>query len=336
MLILVVDLNDRTVNIRGNINARLSNESRAFLTWRKMMFIKFKMLWVVTILSISIISVTTYAQEKSDVKDRANLIESITKIKEFSSKENKDKIEKSSSDVFLPEEEKTIPNEIPEENLQNETDQNKTPRFEIGLHYSNFNFGVFDPIDTKEFGVLINRTGKIINQDRNEVESGIGARFTYNFNKNIGIETEANWYPRIVDIRPLPLPPGAGVFQGGQKFQMVFGPKIGYRNKKFGVFGKARPGFMHFVEFPMITFLVLGTQPGSALSATGTKRATFFNIDLGGVFEYYPSRRTVIRFDMGDTIIRYTQRTPRDTPSITIPGYTRHNLQFNIGAGFRF
>jgi hypothetical protein len=50
--------------------------------------------------------------------------------------------------------------------------------------------------------------------------------------------------------------------------------------------------------------------------------------DMGGVVEFYPSRSTTVRFDLGDTIIRF-----RD------PGYatqTTHNLQFSAGFGFRF
>ncbi|CAN5874520.1 hypothetical protein BH20ACI4_BH20ACI4_09430 [soil metagenome] len=231
-------------------------------------------------------------------------------------------------------------NNIEEANPERQIEQDKIKKYEIGLHYSNFNFGVFDPTGTKEWGFLLrlDEIGvPIINQDWNEIESGIGARFTYNFNKNIAVESEINWYPRIVADRPSPIPPGVSPYQGGQKLQMVFGPKIGYRNKKIGVFGKARPGFMHFVEFPVFTFLLLGKEPGTAISGTVTRRATFFNVDVGGVFEYYPSKRTVLRFDIGDTIIRYYERKSRDVnPGFTIPGYTRHNLQINIGAGFRF
>jgi hypothetical protein len=70
-------------------------------------------------------------------------------------------------------------------------------------------------------------------------------------------------------------------------------------------------------------------------------------VDVGGVLEFYPSRRIVVRFDGGDTIIRYNQRTfdflvfpmgsttPVLTP-ITQPAYTTHNFQFTAGVGFRF
>ena len=31
----------------------------------------------------------------------------------------------------------------------------------------------------------------------------------------------------------------------------------------------------------------------------------YFSMDVGGVVEFYPSRRIVTRLDIGDTIIRY-------------------------------
>jgi len=52
---------------------------------------------------------------------------------------------------------------------------------------------------------------------------------------------------------------------------------------------------------------------------------TRFALDLGGVIEFYPSRRFVLRVDLGDTVIRNSQ-----------PGRTSHNFQFGAGIGIRF
>jgi hypothetical protein len=69
-------------------------------------------------------------------------------------------------------------------------------------------------------------------------------------------------------------------------------------------------------------------------------------LDIGGVLEFYPTRRVVTRFDFGDTIIRYGATTinsidgpaggPFVTTPITINGETRHSFQFSAGVGFRF
>ena len=70
-----------------------------------------------------------------------------------------------------------------------------------------------------------------------------------------------------------------------------------------------------------------------------------FAFDLGGVAEYYPTRRLVLRFDIGDTIIRQSLPDviiPSGPPpgSVILPApdrtSTKHNLQINAGVGFRF
>jgi len=77
------------------------------------------------------------------------------------------------------------------------------------------------------------------------------------------------------------------------------------------------------------------------------RRQTNFALDLGGVLEFYPSKRIVVRFDGGDTIIHHPRRTfnsPFQDPNtgalslvpFTIPGYTEHSFQLIGGVGFRF
>jgi hypothetical protein len=57
-------------------------------------------------------------------------------------------------------------------------------------------------------------------------------------------------------------------------------------------------------------------------------------LDLGGVVELYPSRRVIIRFDVGDTVRRIgNQNLPLFSSRETS---TRHSLQFSTGVGLRF
>jgi len=85
------------------------------------------------------------------------------------------------------------------------------------------------------------------------------------------------------------------------KTSALFGIKSGKRFDRFGAFGKAREGMWHFDR-------------------------GYFAADLGGVLEYYPSRHTTIRIDLGDTILFYGG---------TALG-TVHNFQPAIGFGYRF
>ncbi len=170
------------------------------------------------------------------------------------------------------------------------------PTFEVGGQFSILNFDVFD-----NFG------------DRRRLQYGGGGRFGINFNRYLAAEAQVDYFPQHdnVFIGPIDVP------LWGSKTLAVFGAKAGVRNERFGVFGKARPGFIHFSR-------VLGF--GCFGGPCPQPKKTVFAFDVGGVVEYYPSRRTVLRFDVGDTIIgKDRQFFP-----------TRHNLQVSVGAAFRF
>ena len=168
-------------------------------------------------------------------------------------------------------------------------------------------------------------------------EPGLGGRFTYNLNEVFSLEAAGYFFPkRCFECR-----------NGGNITQGLAGLKVGKRFEKWGIFAKARPGAISFSEG---TFDVRQT-----ISPAGTpipvlfelKRLTAFAIDVGGVLEFYPSKRIVTRFDVGDTIIRFNRRnldivtfdpvTNAFTPRrISIPDRTSHNFQFMTSIGFRF
>jgi len=60
-------------------------------------------------------------------------------------------------------------------------------------------------------------------------------------------------------------------------------------------------------------------------------------MDLGGLVEFYPSERAIIRSNLGDTIIRFPQRMfgPFNNTS-AIRAETKHNFQVSVGFGWRF
>lgn len=156
---------------------------------------------------------------------------------------------------------------------------------------------------------------------RDTVALGFGGRFTFNFNDKVALEAEWNFFPE----RP------SFIFEGRRKQQALFGPKIGIRKEKIGVFGKVRPGFVHFSIFDRVVDVVRFPS-GSVLTIGIGSRHNFFALDVGGVLELYPTRRIVVRYDLGDTIIHYRSLSPHELN----PAFTRHNLQFNVGFGFRF
>ena len=211
-------------------------------------------------------------------------------------------------------------------------DDRDVPRYEVGVQFTSLTLDV--PND--QFGFL----GFVPVDPGTDTESGFGGRFTYNVTNHVGLEAEGNFYPR----KNFP-----GQNYGGYPVQAQFGAKVGKRFRHFGIFAKARPGFLSFSEVHQLvgteqfTF-VINQQTGATRTFThgifDDRRKTYFTTDVGGVFELYPSRRLVTRFDFGDTIIRYGLRHnfgfdfTRDFTEV--PPEIKHNFQFSAGIGFRF
>jgi hypothetical protein len=166
-------------------------------------------------------------------------------------------------------------------------------------------------------------------------DPGFGGRFGYNFSKYLALEAEVNFFPRDRDL------------EGGRKVQGLFGVKAGQRFDRFGIFGKARPGFVLLKrgDYVLVRGCIQVFPP--PLACYDPVATTNFAIDLGGVLELYPSKRTLIRLDAGDTIVRLGRRnvatfqtSPFFGPSglvlFPVAAQTKHNLQVSAGFGFRF
>lgn len=192
----------------------------------------------------------------------------------------------------------------------------ETRKYEIGVHFSSLNTDA--------------RQGR--------TDPGFGGRFTFNLTDNLALEAEGNFFPKKGSFSAFRV--------GGQAVEGLFGVKIGKRYKRFGIFGKARPGLISFGEglrefVPSTTIITPDT-----FFTSRTHRLTHFAADLGVVLELYVSRRIFTRFDAGDTIIRYGQTSftsfsgvlggPFTQIQFNVPGATDHNFQFNAGVGFRF
>jgi hypothetical protein len=197
-------------------------------------------------------------------------------------------------------------------------------RFEAGAQFTSLSFRPIRQI----FSDVI-----IAPDPRTTTELGFGGRFTYNLTGHLAVEAETNLLPREQFLAT-----GAS----GRVTQGLFGAKVGKRFRRFGLFAKGRPGFVSFGS----SLKLVGTHPfnfsGRQFLAGDFEvgRRTFFSTDVGGVFELYPSRRWLLRFDAGDTVIHYGQRAVNthfvNPAFITTPPETHHNFQFSSGAAFRF
>lgn len=209
----------------------------------------------------------------------------------------------------------------------NDPEVEHPPRFEIGGHFTYLHRKDADTsFETfKRFGFV---DPDVESSWLNEY--GLGARFTYNVTKYVAFETEANFFPVDKTTVPIVGVPISVIEPGGRKFQALAGLKIGMRSRKFGVFGKIRPGIFWLDRYRAV--VAVGTPKNFFVFTERRENVGFFNVDIGGVFEYYPSKKTVFRVDIGDTIIHYRKLPPKEIN----PSITRHNLQISTGFGFRF
>lgn len=193
------------------------------------------------------------------------------------------------------------------------------PKFELGIQFTSITKPSFNNGDT---------------------EPGFGGRFTFNFNRIVALEAVGNFFPHTCR--------GCGPNLGdnsGNIAQGLVGVKAGKRFEKWGIFGKARPGAVSFSKGDN-KFVATGTGPAFPFQFQ-QERLTNFAVDLGGILEFYPSRRLVTRFEAGDTLIHYRERQTNflsfdpisGLPTLipfTVRSETRHNFQFVAGVGWRF
>ena len=97
------------------------------------------------------------------------------------------------------------------------------PRFEVGAQFSSITVRDPSPISGQS-------------NSESHTEAGIGARFTYNFTGLVAAEAELTFFPHDND--------NFNDYTAGRAVQGLFGVKIGKRFERFGLFGKACPGFI--------------------------------------------------------------------------------------------
>ncbi len=167
----------------------------------------------------------------------------------------------------------------------------------------------------------------ILSQQRRFLETttepGFGARFGYDLYPHLTLETSLLVFPRSdssFDIQ-----------DGGRIVQWLIGVKSEIRHDKLGYFLRLRPGLQGYSR----------TLDSFSVSSSGDFPYSWrahLALDLGGGIEIFTSKRTVLRFDAGDTLVFLHSRDipgPGSTPT-RVPGEALNTLQFTTGFGWRF
>jgi len=146
--------------------------------------------------------------------------------------------------------------------------------------------------------------------------SGLGTNFDFNFTHGMAFDSTVNFIPEQQGTKPM--------------VEGLFGFRVGVRAQHVGVFAKVRPGFIYYEN----------AQPIQGVA--GQANLTRFATDAGGIVEYYPNRRSTLRFDVGTTLVRYL--TNRPDPHISALGsllsteyiVTQGNFQMSTSYQWRF
>jgi hypothetical protein len=165
--------------------------------------------------------------------------------------------------------------------------------------------------------------------DSGTTTAGIGGRFGLELSRWVSLDAEVTFFPKDeFEIHPsADPPPPAQVSYARRRTDVLAGVKVGLRGDRFGLFGKVRPGFTHLTDRGIEC---IGAMCALMLFARPEYR-TEFALDLGGIVEFYPTRRTVARVDFGDMMIRN-----RGTAAPPCADCTTHNFTSRFGFGLRF
>ncbi len=166
--------------------------------------------------------------------------------------------------------------------------------------------------------------------DLESTNAGFGGRFSFDLADWAALEAEADFFPHDDAVVPSAgLSSDLRVAYQRRRTDAFVGVKLGKRGDTFGLFGKVRPGFTRLYDSGLEC---VGERCALVLLARPDYRAEFA-LDLGGVLEFYPSVRTVMRFEVGDIMIRHHGRF---TPPCYGSSCTSHNLSSRAGIGLRF
>lgn len=145
---------------------------------------------------------------------------------------------------------------------------------------------------------------------------GVGLNLSYRASRLLSFDSEFNLFPGT----------GSEGERGGAQ-EVLAGLKIGRPLGSWGVFSQIRPGFIHYDKTLV---------PGTSADYDSTTR---FALDLSGGVEYYTSRRSAIRFNLGTTLVHYLTGHPdpnQPPASVLSSDYYATQGSFHVTSGYVF
>jgi hypothetical protein len=161
--------------------------------------------------------------------------------------------------------------------------------------------------------------------DTADNDNGFGALFSWVPMRWVGFDAEVNFFPENID-EVMTFSPS--------RLEGLFGVTIGPQFDRLRPFAKVRPGFLDYAAVSGgFACIAIYPPPLSCVLAGGK---TTFALDLGGGFEYFPSRATFIRVDGSDRMLRYPAPVFDMDRQVRQDPFFAHDFRLSVGGGFRF
>lgn len=157
---------------------------------------------------------------------------------------------------------------------------------------------------------------------------GIGVQGGWRLGPMLAIDAALNWYPGGDDD-------GLPTVEGQQRVLGLAGVRAGVQSGRFELFGRARPGFLHFAGEENVPCILIFPTPLECQVLDGQ---TSFVTELGGGVRIGldPDNRMQLTFDISDLLVRYGSEALRPDGEISEDGFVSHNLLVGIGLAWRF
>ena len=158
-------------------------------------------------------------------------------------------------------------------------------------------------------------------------ELGIGGRVSWHPSAMFGIESEIDFYP--ADF------PGDTVSFSAARLEGLFGITAGPRLARVRPFARLRAGFLRYTPpthgFPCVAIF---PPPLHCLMAGAGTRAAF---DVGGGVDVFTGRRTFVRIDAGDRMVRLPAPTfVNGLSRVRETEFFSHDFRVGFGGGLRW
>ncbi len=151
-------------------------------------------------------------------------------------------------------------------------------------------------------------------------DQGVAISSSHDINRWLGLDAS---------VISLPGGDAPNYQDGGAEIELLAGLRAGIQRPSYGVYGRFRAGGVSFAS----------TIDDNTVPVPPLVRSWDFASDSGGIVEFYPRHRWIVRLDVGEQNTRFhdvSVKEPAPEYSATQPATSTNSLLILVGTGWRF